>query len=236
MNYLQICVLTVIQLTTCLLPFKCYFDGIRETHENFSPFSFIAGAPCLDFVNTVGPRVCEQPRDKLRVLADLVRWSKEAGLIQEGEAVKLPGDSEANSSSTTKVLEEAKELREALFRIFGALGRKETPAAGDLATLNKLLRAFPVRLEVCAQGKDFRCERKSVRTGHDQLLAPIAWSAADLLVSEQVHHVRQCADAECGWLFVDTTKNHSRRWCAMSDCGSHAKAKRYYQRKKKMRQ
>jgi predicted RNA-binding Zn ribbon-like protein len=220
----------------CISPFKCYFDGIKEMHENFSPFSFIAGALCLDFVNTVGSRVCEQPSDKLRGFADLIRWSKEAGLIQQGEALELQAYSEAHSNSATKVLEEARALREALYRIFAALGRKETPAALDLATLNEVLHALPVHLEVCSNGPDFRCERKSVQTDHHRLLAPVAWSAADLLASDQVRHVRQCADAECGWIFVDSTKNHSRRWCAMSDCGSHAKAKRYYQRKKKMKQ
>jgi predicted RNA-binding Zn ribbon-like protein len=235
MNYLQIGLLTVI-LDTCILPFKRYFGGIKETHENFSPFSFIAGALCLDFVNTVGARICEQPRDKLRSFADLVRWSKEAELIPEGEALELLAYSEANSSSATKILEKAKELREALFRIFDALGRKETPAAADIATLNETLRALPVQLEICAQGRDFRCERRSAQVDNDRLLAPIAWSAADLLASGQLHHVRRCADEECGWLFVDTTKNHSRRWCAMSDCGSHAKAKRYYHRKKRLRQ
>jgi predicted RNA-binding Zn ribbon-like protein len=201
-----------------------------------SPFSFIAGALCLDFVNTVGSRVCEQPQDKLRVFSDLVRWSKEAGLIHESETLQLLTDSEADSSEAIKTLDQARELRETLFRIFGALGRKESPAVGDLATLNEVLRARPIRLEVCAQGQDFRCERKSAQGDIGRLLAPVAWSAADLLASDLVHHVRQCADAECGWLFVDTTKNHSRRWCAMNDCGSHAKAKRYYQRKKKMRQ
>jgi predicted RNA-binding Zn ribbon-like protein len=187
-------------------------------------------------VNTVGLRACGQPRDKLRVFADLVRWSKEAGLIPEGEALKLLTHSEAESNRATKNLEEARGLREALFRIFEALARKEPPAAADVATLNEKLHAFPVRLEICLHGRDFRCERKSVQADNDRLLGPIAWSAADVLASDQVDHVRQCADAECGWLFVDATKNHSRRWCAMSDCGSHAKAKRYYQRKKKMRQ
>jgi predicted RNA-binding Zn ribbon-like protein len=172
----------------------------------------------------------------LRSFADLVRWNKEAELIPEDEALKLLAYSEANSSSATKNLEEARELRETLFRIFDALGRKETPAATDIATLNKTLHALPIRLEVCTQGRDFRCERRSAQVDSDRLLAPIAWSAADLLASAQVHHVRRCADEECGWLFVDTTKNHSRRWCAMNDCGSHAKAKRYYHRKKRLRQ
>jgi predicted RNA-binding Zn ribbon-like protein len=203
-------------------------------HEDVSPFSFIAGSLCLDFVNTVSPRVCGQSRDKLGDVADLIRWSQEAGIIQEGEPLELLAYLEVDSNSAAKVLEEARGLREALFRIFEASVRRKTPAARDVATLNEVLRALPVRLEICSHGQDFRCERKSAQTDYGRLLAPVAWSAADLLASDQVHRVRQCADAECGWLFVDTTKNHSRRWCAMSDCGSHAKSKRYYQRKKKM--
>jgi predicted RNA-binding Zn ribbon-like protein len=184
-------------------------------------------------VNTVGSRICEQPRDKLRGFADLVRWSQQAGLIREDEALKLLAYSEADSKGATKILDDARDLREALFRIFEALGEKETPAAEDVAILNEALRTLPVRLEVCAHGRDFRCERKSAQGDSNRLLAPVAWSSADLLASDQARHVRRCADAECGWLFVDTTKNHSRRWCAMNDCGSHAKARRYYQRKKR---
>jgi predicted RNA-binding Zn ribbon-like protein len=207
---------------------------IKKMSENSSPFSFIAGALCLDFVNTVGSHTSEHPREKLRGFADLIRWSEEAGLIDESEAVELLAYPDANSNNSTKILEEARGLREGLFRIFGALEQTKTPAARDLAALNETLRAFPVRLEVLPKGQDFSCERKSVQTNGSRLLAPVAWSAADLLASDRVHRVRQCAAATCGWFFVDTTKNHSRRWCAMNDCGSHAKAKRYYQRKKKI--
>jgi predicted RNA-binding Zn ribbon-like protein len=198
------------------------------------PFEFIAGALCLDFVNTVGSHGFERAREKLRAYADLVRWSKEASLIDEGQALELIAFSEANPSGASKILEDAREFRETLFRVFGAVQRKQSPHPSDLAALNKTLRKFPIRLEVHPQGRDFCCSREIAQITDEWPLAPIAWSAADLLVSYQVHHVRQCADATCGWLFVDTSKNHSRRWCSMGDCGSQAKARRYYQRKKKM--
>jgi predicted RNA-binding Zn ribbon-like protein len=204
--------------------------------ENFKPFEFIAGALSLDFVNTVGSHASEDPREKLSSYAELIRWSKEAGLIDDGKAFELLAYSETNSSRTAKVLEEARRFRETLFRIFGALQRKEAPYASDLAALNEMLRKFPIRLEIRLQGQDFSCAREIAQVTDEWLLAPVAWSAADLLVSDKVHHVRQCADATCGWLFVDTTKNHSRRWCSMGDCGSQAKARRYYQRKKKINQ
>ena len=202
--------------------------------EILKRFEFIAGALCLDFVNTVGSHGFEQAREKLPTYSDLVRWSKEASLIDDGKALELLAFSEANPSGASKVLEEARGFRETLFRIFGALQRKQSPDQSDLGALNKALRKFPIRLEVRPQGDDFCCSREIAQIIDEWPLAPVAWSAADLLVSDQVHHVRQCADATCGWLFVDTSKNHSRRWCSMGDCGSQAKARRYYQRKKKL--
>jgi predicted RNA-binding Zn ribbon-like protein len=201
--------------------------------ENLKSFGFIAGAHCLDFVNTVGARASEYPNDKLATYADLVRWSEQAGLIDEGKALELLSYAEANSSRTAKVLEEARGFRETLFRIFGALQRMQPPPPSDLAALNRALQRYPIRLKIRPRGRDFFCTREVGQAIDAWPLAPVAWSAAELLSSDQMHHVHKCADATCGWLFVDTTKNHSRRWCAMDDCGSLAKARRYYQRKRK---
>jgi predicted RNA-binding Zn ribbon-like protein len=207
---------------------------INKMSEVPKPFEFVAGALCLDFVNTVGSHGFEQAREKLSTYSDLVRWTKEASLIDDGKTLELLAFSEANPGGASKVLEEASEFRETLFRIFGGLQRKQSPNPSDLAALNETLRKFPIRLEVRSQGDNFCCSREIAQITDEWPLAPVAWSAADLLVSDQVRHVRQCADATCGWLFVDTSKNHSRRWCSMGDCGSQAKARRYYQRKKKM--
>jgi predicted RNA-binding Zn ribbon-like protein len=64
------------------------------------------------------------------------------------------------------------------------------------------------------------------------LLAPVLWSAADLLVGRQLPRVRQCSNPACGWLFLDDSKSGNRRWCSMSACGNRAKAHRHYQRQK----
>jgi predicted RNA-binding Zn ribbon-like protein len=64
------------------------------------------------------------------------------------------------------------------------------------------------------------------------MLAPIVKSAADLLLSDMLDRVKQCEGDPCGWLFLDTSRNRSRRWCSMEDCGNRAKARRFYQRKK----
>ena len=64
----------------------------------------------------------------------------------------------------------------------------------------------------------------------DRVLWPVVRDAAELLSGEDLDRVGRCADANCGWLFLDTSRNHSRRWCSMKDCGNRAKARRHYQR------
>jgi predicted RNA-binding Zn ribbon-like protein len=63
------------------------------------------------------------------------------------------------------------------------------------------------------------------------MLSPVAWSVAELLMSEDLHRVRECAGPDCGWLFMDTSKNGSRRWCSMETCGNRAKARRHRERR-----
>jgi predicted RNA-binding Zn ribbon-like protein len=98
--------------------------------------------------------------------------------------------------------------------------------------LNHVLAQAPMVLEVQRQNHSFSCVRTSSMLDEAKLLGPIAWSAAELLTSEQLPSLRECAGEACGWLFLDLSKNHSRRWCAMNDCGGREKARRYYQRKK----
>jgi predicted RNA-binding Zn ribbon-like protein len=118
-----------------------------------------------------------------------------------------------------------------LYRIFIAVSRGKLPASKDLQLLNEALAQTPFRLEV-RQAKDlFFSERKAGGTKFTELLGPVVWSAAELLTSEKIDQVKCCASDTCGWLFLDDTKNHSRRWCDMADCGSQAKAKRYYRKK-----
>ena len=65
----------------------------------------------------------------------------------------------------------------------------------------------------------------------EAILYRIVKSAADLLVSAELQRLRECADPECGWLFLDFSRNHSRRWCSMESCGNRAKARRFYRRR-----
>jgi predicted RNA-binding Zn ribbon-like protein len=129
-------------------------------------------------------------------------------------------------------LEHAITLREAIYRIFSAIADHRTPEETDFAVLNTVLRKALSRLQLRPSADGFEWAWILDEDDFDRMLWPIVRSAADLLTSGDLGKVRQCAREGCDWLFVDASKNHSRRWCSMNLCGSRAKARRYYQRRK----
>jgi predicted RNA-binding Zn ribbon-like protein len=128
----------------------------------------------------------------------------------------------------TAIFQDAIALRETIHRCFAATASGGAHPAAELAALNAALEQAPARRRVQAGGWDVGMPGPSAAA----LLAPALWSAADLLVGAQLGRVRQCANPQCGWLFLDNSKSANRRWCSMSACGNRAKAHRYYLRQK----
>ena len=64
------------------------------------------------------------------------------------------------------------------------------------------------------------------------ILAPVLWSAADLLLKGDPARIRQCANEKCRWVFLGVSKAGARRWCTMNSCGNRAKAHRHYHKTK----
>jgi predicted RNA-binding Zn ribbon-like protein len=218
-------------------PFKSYFDGdnmpiVRTFGWVNSDKETVSVALCLDFANTVGNRLSAAPREYLQEFADLVRWCQEGELVTSGVAQSLLGQAKREPDKAAAILAEAREFREVIYRIFFARVKRKSLAA-DLQKFNLFLRSMPLFFEVRMEKNRLVRHQKSTYAGLAQLVAPVAWSAANLLASEVMVHVKQCGSEECGWLFVDTTKNHKRRWCDMSGCGCRAKARTYYRRKKR---
>jgi predicted RNA-binding Zn ribbon-like protein len=201
--------------------------------DTTKPYQFgrIGGALCFDFTNTASWEADRQTTEHLNDFPDLVRWCTEAAHVPQDSAAALVGEPEESTAAAAAILAKAKDLRATLYRIFIALSRREFPADGDLQLLNEALAQTPLRLEVRREKDQFLSERKTGGTNFAKLLGPVIWSAAELLTSGKIDQVKCCASETCGWLFLDNTKNHSRRWCDMADCGSHAKAKRYYRKK-----
>ena len=187
----------------------------------------VEGQLCLDFANTA---LSEQQRTWLVSYPNLAAWGEQAGLLTTAEGDYLRQEAKRRPHDAAVALARAVELRDALLQIFAAIAAGRAVAAADLAILNERLALAQAgrQLVVAAQGFVWAWLPDSGVL--DRLLWPVALAAAELLTAGELTRVKQCADASCGWLFIDTSRNRSRRWCAMSDCGNRAKARRFYQR------
>jgi predicted RNA-binding Zn ribbon-like protein len=201
----------------------------RPVHE----VEQIGGELCLDFTNTVGGSR-ENPKERLNRYEDLVQWSIQAGAIEPDEGETLLARAAKEAEDADRVLSRARDLREAIYRIFAAIAENEDPRGDDLARLNEELERGQAHLRVTPvdEGFDYLFVNGAEL---DRPLWPIARSAADLLVGDDLARVKRCGGHDCDWLFVDQSKNKSRRWCDMRDCGNRAKARRHYHRQKRAR-
>ena len=198
-------------------------------------FQFVGGALCLDFCNSVGGKRGVRPREYLNSYGDLLSWCEQAGLTETSLSKARLRTAGRLPAEAAGVLSRAITLREAIYRIFLAMAKQKQPAKRDLAFLNAELGRSLNRLRVMPMKKGFGWEWSTDRGALDHALGPIARSAADLLTSgESRARVRQCQGDNCGWLFVDASKNHSRCWCDMRDCGNRAKVRRHRLRKKRL--
>src|SRR5215212_4230160 len=190
-----------------------------------------SGHPILEFTNTVGNHASEHPGEMLFDYNDLISWMKRVRLLQEEQEQVLIRKGVTQPDESMAVFVRSLELREAIYRIFVARIKGTSPAEGDLAILNSVLRNVTSGAQIGQESGKFLWQWNFDETALEAPLSIIALSAVDLLTSENIKWVGQCADeGGCGWLFVDTSKNHSRRWCDINDCGNRAKQRRYLQR------
>ena len=205
-----------------------------EHKDTGMTFSFLGGAAPLDFCNTVDWHTSETPQDRLRGYGDFVAWAKAAGVVSEDEAEICLAAARGRDRETDEAFREAIDLRETMFRVFSAAARREEPDERDVARLNEAWKETSARLALAhgVGGFEWRWTFGS-ETDLLRPLYPIVRAAVELLVSPRAADLRRCEGPPgCGWLFLDRTKNRSRRWCSMSDCGNRAKTRRYYQRRR----
>jgi predicted RNA-binding Zn ribbon-like protein len=193
-------------------------------------FGFVGGALCLDFTNTVDGRLAIAQDDRLHSYSDLLGWSEQAKILNAREAQQLARVAAHQPEETQRVFEQAITLREAIYRMVIAVMNRRQPKAADLTLLNEVLSRALAQGHIATTKEGLAWNWRGDEEAFDQPLWQIARSAADLLTSERLNQVKKCEGETCGWLFIDASRNHSRRWCDMNDCGNRAKARRHYQR------
>jgi predicted RNA-binding Zn ribbon-like protein len=188
-----------------------------------------AGRLCLDFANTLDWHASEHPVEKLTTYADLVAWAHKIGLLDEDIAGRLNFQAEAHPRTASATLEKARTLREAMYDIFVAVAHGETPETTDIDTVNATLAEMLNRSRLVHSDTGFVWDWGGDEDDLDQMLWWVVQSATEVMTSDELLRVGQCADDRgCGWLFYDTSKNRTRRWCDMRGCGNRAKARRHY--------
>jgi predicted RNA-binding Zn ribbon-like protein len=194
--------------------------------KRFSPSE---GNLALDFVNTVSNRRT-QPADKLTDYDMLLHWAEELHALPDPICLSLVVEAGRTPGKAKNALHDAIKLREALYDIFTAVLQHRVVPQNATAILNQWLYVGAEHLRLREKQGHFKWDWFAASADFHAVLWPVARAAADLLVSEDLDRMRQCASTTCAWLFLDTTRNRRRRWCDMKTCGNRVKAQRHYER------
>jgi predicted RNA-binding Zn ribbon-like protein len=192
-----------------------------ETPAYIEKLRIVGGDVALDFVNTEDG---DPPEECLRGYGDLVAWGVLVGLLSVEEGERLTGEANLRSGDAGTAYRDALTLRGALQDVFRAVAKDEAPASRDLEVLREYEREALSRAELVQEDKGFRWEWKDPRD-LSRMLWPVAHAAAGLLTSGNLDRLKPCAG--CYWVFLDASKNRSRRWCTMEVCGTDEKKRRY---------
>ena len=207
-------------------------------------FKLLGGELSLDFVNTVGGRGRNPKKkgsrdyrdavlsDKLSGYPDMVVWGRQVGAVTDKEAANLLRLAEGQPEAAAVVFERGLMLREAIYRLFRSVVEGWQPDAADLERLNQELAIARSHERLIHTKNDYRLAWGGGGEALDYVLWPLAQSATELLISGDLSRIKQCGGDGCGWMFFDTSRNRSRQWCSMKDCGNLSKVRRFRQRKR----
>jgi predicted RNA-binding Zn ribbon-like protein len=188
------------------------------------------GELCLDFCNTGQPMMESPQREWLPEFAELIGWLAAAGAISGKHAAALRGAGERSPEAARKLWARAIRIREALARVLLAKTEARAPADEDLRLIEKEYARTAPCARLLSSDEGFRWTLDTEETELDAALRPVLESAVSLMTSERMKRLRRCSNSTCYWLFLDETKNCSRRWCEMASCGNLMKVRRHRER------
>jgi predicted RNA-binding Zn ribbon-like protein len=197
---------------------------MSESTRNLSGLDFVGGDPSLDFANTINSRFAPE-HDYLRTVEDLLIWAEAAGvLMSDDHKAVLPlttGTARAEDLAVAAV----HRLREAIYRTFSAIAAGAPPPQREVGLVLRAYGRAVGRAALDAHGRGFGLRWIPI-SAETAVLDPIAYAAGQLLLAPDRPPIKECPG--CGWLFLDHSRNASRRWCDMRTCGSRDKMRRYY--------
>lgn len=204
---------------------------MTDRSSYLSEFELGAGALCLDFANTLDGRLDDRPTDLLASYTDLIRFGELTGALEPTEAHLLREAAEQLPQEADASRTRAVQLREVIFRIFDAVAIGSEMSPGDVEAAGKfaaeaLARGALHNMDGCFVWR-WIVTGPPDQVDFDRPWLPIAQSAVELLQHGDLDRVRRCAADDCGVLFIDTTRNQSRKWCSSSGCGNRSRVRRH---------
>jgi predicted RNA-binding Zn ribbon-like protein len=187
---------------------------------------------CLDYANTRYWRGSEPPTEELGALGDVLAWQESKAAMPQAAVAAMRAWWREHPRQAEAAFAEALDLREALYRMFSDIAQGDAPPEADMAAFNGALARTPNRAHLRRTASGYAWQVTRLRPAIPDLLAPVLWSAADLLTGARLARLRRCDNDKCLYLFVDDSRTGTRRWCTMSTCGNRAKAHRHYMRHK----
>ena len=205
---------------------------MRDIPKADHDFEFVGGSVALDFANTLGGMHSAPTHEHLIEYADLVAFGRSAETISPPQGRRLIDESERQPARAAAVLRRAIVLREAIWRAFDAFAKSGRADAADFATIQEEELTALKHARFVQSGSEVAYQWAE-ELSLDRPLWDIARAAGELLRSTgDLVRVRECGSATCEWLFIDKSRNHTRRWCDMNDCGNRAKVRRFRARQR----
>lgn len=210
-------------------------DKIETVAKHSTEFEFdlTGGQLALDLANTISRRDDpERRKDHIQSYRELVWFARQSGIVSAKQAGELLGYAERHGSQARRSFVEAAKLREAVYRAFAAVAQGRGATAADLELISDFARKALQHRSLSRANGGYRWEWRGNNV-LERILWPMSQAAADLLTSNDLRIVRLCEAPDCEWLFLDHSRNRSRRWCDMTTCGNRQKARRHYRRSRR---
>ncbi|PSS64464.1 hypothetical protein C6558_13265 [Ensifer sp. NM-2] len=187
----------------------------------------LGGHPVLDYVNTVDSRKDRLGPDALVSFNHLIEWATRLGVIGTADEARLGSKAAAHPQIAEKALEEARALREAIYKIAQAEVRCQAPPKKDLHLIGRMAKRWLAGRTILIRQDGQIAWSESVQDLQD-IASKIACLAVDLFTTRDTRRaIKQCPGHNCGWLFLDHSRSGRRHWCSDDICGTYARVKRY---------
>jgi predicted RNA-binding Zn ribbon-like protein len=204
-------------------------SDMTGTSRSMASLDMVGGALALDFANTINSRHAPQ-HDYLGRYEDLLDWAGRAGILGDDARVRLARRAAVDPRGAARVLDRALALREQIYGTFSRVAAGDTPQESSSRAILRHFGTAVSRATLRPKGPRTANPEPPLTWPLDAslgaVLDPIAWSAGQLLLELDGPPLKECPG--CGWLFLDGSRNSSRRWCDMQTCGSRDKMRRYY--------